>query len=224
MGNRQVEDELRGIRSSRWTPGRTADAEEMTENTTLPMCFATPTHDDTLDGSWVPRTLPGVSSAHSEPCQGFRPQLGKWKFADTIRCEHPLDQSFAPRTCRLPAFDAVDFLRLVGKKHTLWFVGDSVSGQTFAAVACLLSANPAIQVEQLAPNFDDQLSSFTTKYAGDAGAFCFVARGARVCWLRVYKWTDSFYTLMTRIGSRPLDIVVLNLGVRTPPPHVSRVL
>ena len=154
MGNRQVEDELNGIRSSGWTPGRTADAEDVTENTTLPMCFATPTHNDTLDGSWVPRTLPGVSSTHSEPCQGFHPRLGNWKWAASFRCEHPLDQNFVPRTCRLPAFDAVDFLRLVGKKHTLWFVGDSLSGQMFATVAFLLSANPAIHVEEVKPDFD----------------------------------------------------------------------
>ena len=218
MGNRQVGDELSGSRSSGWTPGRTADAEDVTENTTLPMCFATPAHNDTLDGSWVPRTLPGISSAHSETCQkGFQPRLGKWQWAGIFRCEHPLDQNFVPRTCRLPAFDAVDFLRLVGKKHTLWFVGDSVSGQMFATVAFLLSANPAIHVEEVTPDFDVwELVDTNDAHPGDKGAWCFVADGARVCYLSVWHISDKFYTLMTRIGSQPLDTIVFNSGVRTP--------
>ena len=119
LGNRQAGDELSGSRSSGWTPGNTAgiaDADGVTVNTTLPMCFATPAHNDTLDGSWVPRTQPGFS----EPCDGALPQLGTWPTAASFRCENRLDQTFVPRACHLPAFDAAGFLRLVGRNHTLW--------------------------------------------------------------------------------------------------------
>ena len=178
------------------------------------MCFATPAHNDTLDGSWVPRTQPGNSTAHLEPCHGFHMKLGSWPFADSFRC-NARDQYFVPRTCHLPEFDAADFLRLVGRNHTLWFVGDSVSGQMFATVAYLLSANSVIQVEEVTPDFDVR-ELVMHKREGDKGAWCFVAHGARTCYLSVWNLThtDTFYTLMTRIGLQPLDNIVLNVGVR----------
>jgi hypothetical protein len=97
-------------------------------------------------------------------------------------------------------------------------VGDSVSGQTFATVAHLLSANPAIQVQEVTPDFDVR-EWVVHKDEGDKGAWCFVAHGARACYLNVWNLThtDPFYTLMTRIGSQPLDTIVFNFGVRTPP-------
>jgi hypothetical protein len=176
------------------------------------MCFATPAHNDTLDGSWVPRTQPGFS----EPCNGVLPQLGTWPFAANFRCESSLNQNFVARTCQLPAFDAVDFLRLVGRNQTLWFVGDSVSGQMFATVAYLLSANPGIEVEEVTPDFD-VWELVMHKHEGDKGAWCFVAHGTRSCYLSVWNLThtDMFYTLMTRIGSQPLDTIVFNFGVRS---------
>jgi len=141
--------------------------------------------------------------------------LGTWPTAASFRCENRLDQTFVPRACHLPAFDAADFLRLVGRNHTLWFVGDSVSGQTFATVAHLLSANPAIQVQEVTPDFDVR-EWVVHKDEGDKGAWCFVAHGARACYLNVWNLThtDPFYTLMTRIGSQPLDTIVFNFGVR----------
>jgi hypothetical protein len=120
---------------------------------------------------------------------------------------------FEPRMCNLPAFDSADFLRLVGKNHTLWIVGDSISGQMFDTLKCILSANPAIQLEPV--DLDPTVVPFAskTKIKG------FSASSVRVYWIRVYKMTsDNLSALMTRIGSQPLDIVVLNIGVRTPPP------
>jgi hypothetical protein len=95
VGNWQAGDELSGSRWSGWTPGGTAgtaaDAGDLTENTTLPMCFATPAHNETLDGSWVPRTaLPGISATHLETsCKGFQPRLGRWEFATALPIRQP---------------------------------------------------------------------------------------------------------------------------------------
>ena len=196
VGNWQAGDELSGSRWSGWTPpgegtaGTAADAGDLTENTTLPMCFATPTHNDTLDGSWVPRTaLPGISAAHLETsCKGFQPRLGRWEFADTVRCKFPLGESFVPSACRLPAFDAADFLRLVGENHTLWFVGDSITAQMFASVAVLLAANQ-VEVQQVKPHLDvwELLGEGWQKKNGRGGVWCFVARGTRACYLKVWK-------------------------------------
>jgi hypothetical protein len=75
------------------------------------------------------------------------------------------------------------------------------------------------QVVEVPPDFDVwELveNKKSNQQEGNRGVNCFVAHGARVCFLKAYYTGDKFYTLMTRIGSQPLDVVVFNFGVRVP--------
>lgn len=188
---------------------------EKTARDALPMCFAMPAHHETLDGSWVSRTPTVLSSKGWETCRlsiiqkaCISPQTDFSPYVQRAGGQQADRIIFEPRTCSLPAFDSADFLRLVGKNHTLWMVGDSVSGQMYDTLKCVLSANPVVQIE--AVHLDPSVLPVAMKTKG------FSAGDVRVFWIKVYKMTsDDLFATMTRIGSKPLDIIVLNIGVRT---------
>ena len=53
----------------------------------------------------------------------------------------PVDQRFVPNDCTLGPFDAKALLGSIGVGNTMWFVGDSVTVQSFLATGCLLEAS-----------------------------------------------------------------------------------
>jgi hypothetical protein len=194
---------------------------------TMPLCFSKRQHEMSFDGMWVEHTSPAPSSDFWEQCPAMMSQ-GKFQHNNQkylCGVQHPdkqqaqtkgrpLDQDFVPYGCSLPAFDAGDFLRVVGMNQTLWFVGDSMSFQTFISTACLVAQTGVLEVD-MPPDiaqFVDEPGCMSTNYKTQC---ILVAGGVRICYLCKFRAdVDPLYELMTTIGSSPSTTIVFNFGVR----------
>jgi hypothetical protein len=158
----------------------------------------------------------------------------------------PVDQIFTPDDCTLGPFDADVLLASIGVNSTLWYVGDSVTTQSFFSTGCLLEAagtkprwaedewSPATLPQEARVQHDGFINENLHKkpIIGFVDALyrkCLLAASpalggdVRMCQVftspqdLLYKYPG----LLQRIAANPSDTVVMNFGVRTQTAHTA---
>jgi hypothetical protein len=153
----------------------------------------------------------------------------------------PVDQIFSPSDCTLGPFDADALLSSIGVNNTLWYVGDSVTTQSFFSTACLLEvsgSNPRWAEDEwtslgtLPNEAQPQHDGFRNEMPPGGGADALyrkcllvfsLAGGGDVRMCQVFTSPQEllykYPGLLQRIAGNPSDTVVMNFGVRTQTAH-----
>ena len=106
------------------------------------VCFTDRRDEQKIDGEWRAATHPRVYSDFRGCMLGHKGLAGSH---GARLCPMGVEgkrrnQDFHATSCVLPPMDVQDFAQVIGHGATLWFIGDSITGQMIRSLVCTMRA------------------------------------------------------------------------------------
>jgi hypothetical protein len=147
------------------------------------VCFTDRRDEQRIDGAWQEASHP---PAYRE-CTGLLLYFGR---SNPRNCSLGADgepvarrhQEFHATSCMLPPMDVQDFAQVIGHGATLWFLGDSVTGQMARSLVCTMRAG-GFTIEEIDTGKSMPCIIMTHPQS---------SRGARVCFKGGKKTANLF--------------------------------